>query len=156
MIGLTKAVAADFVRQGIRANAICPGTIDSPSLEDRIQERSQTTGKTIAEVERAFIERQPMGRLQARGGRGARRFSRLRRGQLHHRAAASGGRRHGAVTTARLIIRRSRPIGASIVPAIGDCLCERQWRLENPSFPVGTIAKSMSYFLITCVFAHLP
>jgi len=63
VIGLTKAVAADFIRQGIRANAICPGTIDSPSLEDRIQERSQTTGKTVAEVERAFIERQPMGRL---------------------------------------------------------------------------------------------
>jgi 2-keto-3-deoxy-L-fuconate dehydrogenase len=63
VIGLTKAVAADFVRQGIRANAICPGTIDSPSLEARIRERSQTTGKTVAEVERAFIERQPMVRL---------------------------------------------------------------------------------------------
>jgi 2-keto-3-deoxy-L-fuconate dehydrogenase len=63
VIGLTKAVAADFVRQGIRANAICPGTIDSPSLEGRIRERSQTTGKTVAEVARAFIERQPMGRL---------------------------------------------------------------------------------------------
>jgi 2-keto-3-deoxy-L-fuconate dehydrogenase len=63
VIGLTKAVAADFIRQGIRANAICPGTIESPSLEGRIRERSQTTGKTIAEVERAFIERQPMGRL---------------------------------------------------------------------------------------------
>ena len=63
VIGLTKAVAADFIRQGIRANAICPGTIESPSLEDRIRERSQTTGKSIAEVERAFIERQPMGRL---------------------------------------------------------------------------------------------
>src|SRR3981189_1968535 len=63
VIGLTKAVAADFVRQGIRANAICPGTIDSPSLEGRIRERSQTAGKSIAEGERAFIERQPMGRL---------------------------------------------------------------------------------------------
>ena len=63
VIGLTKAVAADFIRQGIRANAICPGTIESPSLEGRIRERSRTTGKTIAEVERAFIERQPMGRL---------------------------------------------------------------------------------------------
>jgi 2-keto-3-deoxy-L-fuconate dehydrogenase len=63
VIGLTKAVAADFIRQGIRANAICPGTIESPSLEGRIRERSQATGKSIAEVERAFVERQPMGRL---------------------------------------------------------------------------------------------
>jgi 2-keto-3-deoxy-L-fuconate dehydrogenase len=63
VIGLTKAVAADFIRQGIRANAICPGTIESPSLEGRIRERSKTTGKSIAEVERAFVERQPMGRL---------------------------------------------------------------------------------------------
>ena len=63
VIGLTKAVAADFIRQGIRANAICPGTIESPSLEGRIRERSQRTGKSIAEVERAFVERQPMGRL---------------------------------------------------------------------------------------------
>jgi 2-keto-3-deoxy-L-fuconate dehydrogenase len=63
VIGLTKAVAADFIRQGVRVNAICPGTIESPSLEGRIRDRSQTTGKTMAEVERAFIERQPMGRL---------------------------------------------------------------------------------------------
>lgn len=63
VIGLTKAVAADFIKQGIRANAICPGTIESPSLEGRIRERSQATGKSLAEIERAFIERQPMGRL---------------------------------------------------------------------------------------------
>jgi len=63
VIGLTKAVAADFIRQGIRANAICPGTITSPSLEDRIKDRSQATGKSLAEVERGFVERQPMGRL---------------------------------------------------------------------------------------------
>jgi 2-keto-3-deoxy-L-fuconate dehydrogenase len=63
IIGLTKAVAADFIRRGIRANAICPGTIESPSLEGRIRERSKTTGKSVAEVERAFVERQPMGRL---------------------------------------------------------------------------------------------
>ena len=63
VIGLTKAVAADFIRQGIRANAICPGTIESPSLEERIKDRSQATGKSIAEVEKAFVERQPMGRL---------------------------------------------------------------------------------------------
>jgi len=63
IIGLTKAVAADFIRQGIRANAICPGTITSPSLEDRIKDRSQATGKSLTEVERGFVERQPMGRL---------------------------------------------------------------------------------------------
>ena len=63
IIGLTKAVAADFIRQGIRANAICPGTIKSPSLEGRIRDRSQATGKSLAEIEKAFVERQPMGRL---------------------------------------------------------------------------------------------
>ena len=63
IIGLTKAVAADFIKQGIRANAICPGTIESPSLEGRIKAQSQATGKSLAEIERAFIERQPMGRL---------------------------------------------------------------------------------------------
>ena len=63
IIGLTKAVAADFIRQGIRANAICPGTIESPSLEGRIRDRSQATGKSLADIEKAFIERQPMGRL---------------------------------------------------------------------------------------------
>ena len=63
IIGLTKAVAADFIRQGVRANAICPGTIESPSLEGRIKDQSQATGKSLAEVEKGFIERQPMGRL---------------------------------------------------------------------------------------------
>jgi len=63
VIGLTKAVAADFIRQGIRANAICPGTIESPSLEDRIKDRSRATGKSLVEVEKAFVERQPLGRL---------------------------------------------------------------------------------------------
>jgi 2-keto-3-deoxy-L-fuconate dehydrogenase len=63
VIGLTKAVAADFIRQGIRANAICPGTIESPSLQERIKQQSKATGKPIAEVEKAFVERQPLGRL---------------------------------------------------------------------------------------------
>ncbi len=63
VIGLTKAVAADFIARGIRANAICPGTIESPSLEGRIRDRSAATGKSLDEVERAFIARQPMGRL---------------------------------------------------------------------------------------------
>jgi 2-keto-3-deoxy-L-fuconate dehydrogenase len=63
IIGLTKAVAADFIRQGIRCNAICPGTIHSPSLEGRMKSQSAATGKTLDAVEKAFIERQPMGRL---------------------------------------------------------------------------------------------
>lgn len=63
VIGLTKAVAADFIRRGIRSNAICPGTIESPSLEGRIRDRSAATGKSVTEVEQAFVDRQPMGRL---------------------------------------------------------------------------------------------
>src|SRR6516165_4596042 len=63
VIGLTKAIAADFIKQGIRCNAICPGTIESPSLEDRIKDRSRATGKSLADVEKAFVERQPLGRL---------------------------------------------------------------------------------------------
>src|SRR5437588_7324395 len=63
VIGLTKAVAADFIKEGIRANAICPGTIESPSLEDRIKDRSRATGKSLVEVEKAFVERQPLGRV---------------------------------------------------------------------------------------------
>jgi 2-keto-3-deoxy-L-fuconate dehydrogenase len=63
VIGLTKAVSADFIRRGIRSNAICPGTIESPSLEGRIRDRSAATGKSVTEVEQAFIDRQPMGRL---------------------------------------------------------------------------------------------
>jgi 2-keto-3-deoxy-L-fuconate dehydrogenase len=63
VIGLTKAVAADFIRQGIRANAICPGTIESPSLDARIQSQANTLGKSLDEIRKAFIERQPIGRL---------------------------------------------------------------------------------------------
>jgi len=63
VIGLTKAVAADFIKQGIRCNAICPGTIESPSLEDRIATASQATGKSPDAVRQDFIARQPMGRL---------------------------------------------------------------------------------------------
>jgi 2-keto-3-deoxy-L-fuconate dehydrogenase len=63
VIGLTKAIAADFIRQGIRANAICPGTIESPSLDARISAQAQELGKSTDEVRRMFIERQPIGRL---------------------------------------------------------------------------------------------
>lgn len=63
VIGLTKAVAADFIRKGIRANAICPGTVESPSLDERIATLAQKTGQAVEAVRQAFIDRQPMGRL---------------------------------------------------------------------------------------------
>jgi 2-keto-3-deoxy-L-fuconate dehydrogenase len=63
VIGLTKAVAADFIAQCVRCNAICPGTVESPSLRDRITAQAQAGGLTLAEVEAAFIARQPMGRI---------------------------------------------------------------------------------------------
>jgi 2-keto-3-deoxy-L-fuconate dehydrogenase len=63
IIGLTKAVAADFIKQGIRANAICPGTIATPSLDGRVEDLSKATGKSIGNVRQDFVDRQPMGRL---------------------------------------------------------------------------------------------
>lgn len=63
VIGLTKAVAADFVAKGIRCNAICPGTVDTPSLRQRIGEVAAQQGIAVAQAEAAFVGRQPMGRL---------------------------------------------------------------------------------------------
>jgi 2-keto-3-deoxy-L-fuconate dehydrogenase len=58
VIGLTKSVAADYVANGIRCNAICPGTVDTPSLKDRINANTDPDA-----ARKAFIARQPMGRL---------------------------------------------------------------------------------------------
>ncbi len=63
VIGLTKAVAADFIRQGVRCNAICPGTIQSPSLDGRIADQAKAQGKPAEEIRQAFVDRQPMGRV---------------------------------------------------------------------------------------------
>lgn len=63
IIGLTKAVAADFIQRGIRANAICPGTIHSPSLDQRIATLADDTGRSESDVRQGFVDRQPMGRL---------------------------------------------------------------------------------------------
>jgi 2-keto-3-deoxy-L-fuconate dehydrogenase len=63
VIGLTKSIAADFIKQGVRCNAICPGTIESPSLDDRIAALSKETGRSSEAVRQAFVDRQPMGRL---------------------------------------------------------------------------------------------
>jgi 2-keto-3-deoxy-L-fuconate dehydrogenase len=58
VIGLTKAIAADFIRSGIRCNAICPGTVQSPSLEQRIAAQGN-----VEKVRSEFVARQPMGRI---------------------------------------------------------------------------------------------
>ncbi|MCB2011194.1 MAG: SDR family oxidoreductase [Geminicoccaceae bacterium] len=58
VIGLTKSIAIDFVQNGIRCNAICPGTVETPSLEDRIKSQGD-----YDKARAAFIARQPMGRL---------------------------------------------------------------------------------------------
>lgn len=58
VIGLTKAIAADFVTEGVRCNAICPGTVQSPSLDDRIAAQGD-----VEEARKAFVARQPMGRI---------------------------------------------------------------------------------------------
>mgnify|MGYP003960372791 FL=1 len=59
VVGLTKSVAADFIKQGIRCNAICPGTVESPSLQERIKAQ----GGNYEEVLSAFVARQPIGRI---------------------------------------------------------------------------------------------
>ena len=58
VIGLTKSIAADFVTKGIRCNAVCPGTVDTPSLQDRINAFPDPV-----EARKMFVARQPMGRL---------------------------------------------------------------------------------------------
>lgn len=58
VIGMTKAIAADFITQGVRCNAICPGTVESPSLEERLR----ATGDYEA-ARKAFVARQPIGRI---------------------------------------------------------------------------------------------
>jgi len=63
VIGMTKSVAADFVARNVRCNAICPGTIESPSLRDRIAAQASSSGKGLDEVEAMFVSRQPLGRL---------------------------------------------------------------------------------------------
>ena len=63
VIGLSKAVAADFIRKGVRCNAVCPGTVQSPSLDTRIVAQAKVLGKSTDEVRQMFVDRQPMGRL---------------------------------------------------------------------------------------------
>ena len=62
VIGLTKAIAADYVAKGIRCNALCPGTVETPSLSERIAALT-SADRNVEEVRKAFIARQPIGRL---------------------------------------------------------------------------------------------
>ena len=62
VIGLTKSVAADYVKQGVRCNALCPGTVQTPSLDDRIAANAAQAGSVEA-ARTGFIARQAMGRL---------------------------------------------------------------------------------------------
>ena len=62
VIGMTKSVAADYVTRGIRCNCLCPGTVHTPSLDERIDANAAAAGSVEA-ARAAFIARQPMGRL---------------------------------------------------------------------------------------------
>jgi len=63
VVGLTKAIAADYVAKGVRCNAICPGTVETPSLGERIEAQAEAAGQTTTAVRDGFVARQPMGRL---------------------------------------------------------------------------------------------
>jgi 2-keto-3-deoxy-L-fuconate dehydrogenase len=63
VIGLTKSVAADFVKHGVRCNAICPGTVETPSLVDRIAENASTASGGLEAVRASYVARQAMGRF---------------------------------------------------------------------------------------------
>ncbi|MBV8778684.1 MAG: SDR family oxidoreductase [Alphaproteobacteria bacterium] len=65
VIGLTKSVAADFIHDGVRCNAICPGTVQTPSLDERIAAAAALNAGGVAAARQAFIDRQPLGRLGA-------------------------------------------------------------------------------------------
>lgn len=62
VIGLTKSVAVDYVARGVRCNCICPGTVESPSLRDRVEALGKEVGG-YEEAMRMFVARQPMGRI---------------------------------------------------------------------------------------------
>ena len=91
---MTKSIAADFITQGVRCNAICPGTVESPSLRQRIEAQAKASGQTLAQVEAAFVARQPMGRLGTTGrDRRARGLPGERRVGVHDRHDAGHRRR---------------------------------------------------------------
>ena len=63
VIGMTKSIAADYITRGVRCNAICPGTVESPSLGQRISAQASADQKTLDQIHALYVARQPMGRL---------------------------------------------------------------------------------------------
>ena len=63
VLGITKAIAADYITQGVRCNAICPGTVDSPSLHQRIAAQAEQEKRSVSDIYQQFVARQPMGRI---------------------------------------------------------------------------------------------
>ncbi len=63
LIGMTKSIAVDYVAKGVRCNAICPGTVETPSLLQRVRAQAESSGKAYEETYAAFAARQPIGRL---------------------------------------------------------------------------------------------
>ena len=63
VIGLTKAIAADFVKDGVRCNAICPGIVGTPSLEGRVAELAEEDGTSVEDAWKKVLSRQPSGRV---------------------------------------------------------------------------------------------
>ena len=106
VIGLTKSVAADFITQGIRCNAICPGTIETPSLDDRIAAQG-TRHRRRHRGGATRLCRPPADgpARHRRGGRRARRLSRLRRILVHHRRDPCHRRRLHALTAQQETLR---------------------------------------------------
>ena len=113
VIGLSKAVAADFIKRGIRCNAICPGTIESPSLDERIDTLAKSTEQQRVAVQQAFVDRQPMGRLGA-----------AHRGKSLPGRARGGNRAFG-FQTGRSRLRVHRPL---IQPSGKKPTCDRKER----------------------------
>ena len=63
VIGMTKSIAADFIMRGVRCNAICPGTVESPSLGERVSAQAAASRQSVEQVQALYVSRQPMGRL---------------------------------------------------------------------------------------------
>ena len=113
VIGMTRSVATDYIRHGIRCNCLCPGTVLTPSLEERIEANAAQAGSVQA-ARQAFVDRQPMGRLGSPEEIAAAcGVSRIRRRTVHHRPGRRDRRRAHAVREDRhMKLLRYGPFGA--------------------------------------------